>query len=307
MDMSVLLTQLAMLAAVAFLGFIAGKCGVMNLDANRMISRIVLDITLPCSILYSVLSGERLLDKSRMLLTIGLAAGSAVLLILFANLIVKVFRIEKSLTGVCKFTTIFTNAIFFGFPLIRSLYGSNALFIAVLFNMLFMILSYSYGAVVLSAQRQDFHFHWRSLLTPAVITSVIAFILYQIDFTVPELILKILGNVDQITSPLSMLSVGCALAFVPVGSMFRYWRLYGAVSVRMVVIPILWILLLRLLGVSELMIAVTAILIAMPAPASTTMFCARFGGDQTAASCVIFYSTIFAILSIPVIGLVLIG
>lgn len=54
MNMIPIISQMAILFLTVGLGFIGAKTGCMNEDSNGLLSKIVLNLTMPCSILYSV-------------------------------------------------------------------------------------------------------------------------------------------------------------------------------------------------------------------------------------------------------------
>ena len=51
------LTQMVVLFIVLALGYVGNKAKVLNADSNRLLSRLVLNITMPCTVLYSVMNG----------------------------------------------------------------------------------------------------------------------------------------------------------------------------------------------------------------------------------------------------------
>ncbi|HWR22210.1 MAG TPA: AEC family transporter, partial [Feifaniaceae bacterium] len=156
MDMVPVISQMGILFVIVALGFLGAKSGVMNAGSNELLSRIMLNITLPCSILYSVLSGGRLLNNAQILLLTGIAAVTAAALVLLAGLLVKVFRIPAGQAGLCKFMIIFSNGAFMGFPVIRAVFGPDAIFYASVFNLAFMLLSYTYGVALVSRESTRF-------------------------------------------------------------------------------------------------------------------------------------------------------
>lgn len=301
MDMLPVVSQMGVLFFLVALGFVGAKCHVLDRNSNEMLSRVVIDLILPCSILYSAISGEHLLSNVQTLLLMAVACIIAILLILLAWLLVKIFRIPADQAGVSKFMIIFTNATFVGFPVVRVIFGSSAVFFVAVFNMVFMLLAYTYGVALIGSREQKTHFSWNMLLTPLVISSVLAFTLYLANFKAPAFLIDALGFVDQMTSPLSMLTIGCALAFAPMKNILRAWRVYVMLLIRMLLFPIAFYYLMGLVIDNTLILGVATIIVAMPAPASTTMFCAKYDGDQTLASSSVFISTLLSIGTIPLL------
>ena len=54
MEYSVLLQQIMIIFALAAVGFLAAKCGIISENGNKSISKLILYITLPAMIIASV-------------------------------------------------------------------------------------------------------------------------------------------------------------------------------------------------------------------------------------------------------------
>ncbi|MEN6417822.1 MAG: AEC family transporter [Clostridiaceae bacterium] len=294
-------SQMGILFAAVALGFIGAKFGVLRADANEQLSKLVLNLTLPCSVLYSALGAERLLDNRQILILTLIACATAGIMVLLAAGLTKMFGIPLEQRGVTKFMLIFTNSAFIGFPVLRVLFGASSIFYASIFNLAFMVLSYTYG-VALIGGRENTRLTWRMVLTPMVISSLLAYAVYLTGFHAPEFLVNTLKFIDPVTSPLSLMTIGCALATQPMKGAFRAWRVHGALALRMFAFPTAYYFCLRLFIVNPVILGVTTIIVAMPAAASTTMFCAKYGGDQALASAGVFITTVLSIASIPLLA-----
>ena len=80
-----------------------------------------------------------------------------------------------------------------------------------------------------------------------------------------------------------------------------------ALFVRMLIFPIIYFYLTGLLIDNRLILGVVTIVIAMPAPASTAMLCANYGGDQSVASSGVFFSTLLSLGTIPLLSMFLLN
>lgn len=307
MNMSAIIEQMVVLLFASMLGFIGAKYNIMNENSNKYLSQIVLNLTLPCSILTSVFRNERLLNNSQVVLLTVVAFLTVAILIVLAMFLVKLLRIPREQIGVTKFMVIFTNSIFFGFPVIRAIFGPNALFYAAIINMAFYIFCYTYGVLLVSGSEEKFHFSWKALLTPMVLASLLSYVIYFIDLQAPKFIVSSLLFMDGVTSPLSMMTIGCALAAMSFKKTIRAWKVYIVLLIRMLVFPFAYYFLMSLFIDNRLILSVATIITAMPAPASTTMLCASYGGDQTAASAGVLFSTLISLATIPLLSFFLIN
>lgn len=307
MDLSAIIQQMGILFFAVMLGFVGAKTNVMNEESNKHLSRIVLNLTLPCSIIYSVLDNERLLSNAQVALLTAAAFATVGVLIVFARFLVKLLRIPGEQAGVSRFMLIFTNSIFFGFPVIRAILGQDAVFYAGIFNMAFYIFCYTYGTVLVSGSKEKYRFSVKSLLTPMVLASLFSYVIYFMHLEAPQFVYHALQFMDKVTSPLSMMTVGCALAAVSLKSTKGFWRIYVVLIIRMLAFPTIYYYGMGLFISNRMILGVSTIITAMPAPASTTMMCAQYGGDQRAASSGVFFSTVISLVTIPMLSMVLLN
>lgn len=301
MDMSGVISQMGILFLTAGLGFIGAKAHCMDEKSNTMLSKIVLNLMLPCTVIASVYSGERSLSNAQVgLLALSSCVCSAVL-ILIAKGLMALLRVPKEHKGVCEFLVLFTNVGFIGYPVLRTIFGEVSVFYAAVISMVHTLLSYSYGVYLIRGKTGKSSFTVKDVLTPMTVSSVLACCLYVLDIQLPEICIKFLKFVDQGTSPLSMMIIGCSMAFAGRQHTKGAWRTYAVLGLRMTLVPVLcWLALRPLLG-SDLIAGIFAVIYALPSAASTTMFCARYGKDQTLSSSAVLLATAASLITIPLL------
>ena len=126
-------------------GFVAAKGGVMDLQSNKKLSALIVNIANPLQILASALTGEHLLSNGETLRLAGLIVLIYLGLIALSFPISKLLRVKGSETGLYRFMFIFSNVGFLGYPIVESLLGDEATFYVTLFVLFF---SCSAGAMV---------------------------------------------------------------------------------------------------------------------------------------------------------------
>lgn len=304
MDFSGVFAQMEVIVLVIMLGYIGARLGVMNEDTNTHLSKMVLNITLPCSILYSVFKNERLLNNVQTLLLTVVAFLTVAVMIGFAVILVRLMRIPHGLAGVTKYMLIFTNSAFLGFPVIRVILGTNAVFYAAVINMAFYLMCYTYGIILVSDDKEKAHFHFKDILTPIIIASLVSYVFYFLDIKMPSFVTNVLQAMDNVTSPLSLITIGCSLASVALKNVMKPWKVYLAVLIRMIIFPVAYYYMMSLFIDNKLILSVATIITAMPAPAGTAMLCASYGGEESVkvASATVFLSTLISVVSIPLLS-----
>lgn len=294
------LARMAVLFAIMALGYVAGKTGVMSLEGNKFLSKMVNCITNPCSVLYAALCAEHSLANSQILQLLGIAVAMFLFLILVAQIVPKLLGVEKTVSGQYQFMMIFSNIGYMGIPVISAIFGEGATISAAIFIMVFYFFIYSYGIFLLQGGKGKFR--PKSLLTPMMISSVVGLVCYLLGVRVGGIGADILGTVRNVTTPCAMLVVGCALSCVPVKALFTNWRLYIVSLLKLLVLPGAVYLCLKPVFGNSTVFQMLVVMMAMPVASNFTMLCTQYDLDQQLPATAVFITTAFSVLTIPVIA-----
>ena len=306
MDFTGLCQKMVILFFCMAAGFVAAKAKVMDVQSNKKLSSLVVNVSNPMQILASALTGEHVLSNRQ---TLGL---TGIILAIYASLIVlsfavpKLLRVPKEQKGVYRFMFIFANTGFLGYPIVESLLGYQATFYVTLYVLFFQILCWSYGVSLIRGEPR-FHFHWRVLRQPCVVAALAAFAVYLSGWQPPVLLHRAVKYVGDITSPVVMLIVGCSLAQMRPGQIFGNWRVYALSFLKMAAVPLLAFVILRQVLSSEFVLCVLTVLLCMPIATNTTILSYQYGADETVASSGVFVSTLLSLLTIPLLMHLLFG
>ncbi len=303
MNIEALINQLIILFTIAFLGYGAAKLNFLPRETNKVLSAVVINVSNPCSVLTSVMSGTRVLSNGEVFTLLAVAIALHLLLIGLAPLLSKLLRTPKEQKNIYHFMTVFGNYSYMGFPVITALFGVEALFLAAIFVLVFQVFCYTYGVSLFGQGK----FQLRSLCSPMIICTLIAFVIYMFRIPVPELVLNVTKTVSGITSPAAMLALGFALAAVPLKWVFTQFRTIIFALIRLTLIPTVVFLLCSPWMHNELMLGVTVALSAMPVATNTTLMAARYDGNEGQAACGVFLSTLLSVVTMPLMLGILFG
>ena len=205
--------------------------------------------------------------------------------------------------SVWRYSLIFSNMAFIGYPVSVALFGQEALFYAVILVLPFNLLSYSIGPLMLAGKAK---FSWQQLLSPCIVTSVIALMVALFHINMPTLLGECLNFTGSLTTPLSLLLVGSLLADLPFGRAFTSPRLWALAALRLLILPIVLCLLLKWTGIGTPLVAnIAVILMAMPTALNGSMLAMEYGGDTECMAQSIFLTTLMSIITIPVLAALL--
>lgn len=294
--------MLVILFAMA-VGYLAHRLGYLGAETDQKLSKIILNITLPCLIVASVATGDELPGAAEILSVLRVAAVFYGMELLLSAVVPRLLGGTDKQKGVWRYTMVFPNMAFIGYPVAVALFGPEALFYAVILVLPFNLLAYSLGPLMLAGRAK---FRWRQLASPCIIASVIALVVALGHIRLPAIVGECAGFVGNLTTPLSLLVVGSLLAGLTVGKVFTSPRLWALTVVRLLVLPALLWLLLGWMNVEPPMVAgIAVILMAMPTAVNGSMLSMEYGGDTECMAQITFLTTLVSIITIPVVSALL--
>ena len=303
MDIQALFEKMVVLFTILFAGFFCGKAGIMDVESNKSLSRLVANLTNPMLVLASVMTDERLLSPAEVLQVTLLAAGCYAFLIASSLLLPRLLHLGPRERGPYRFFYIFSNIGFMGYPLVRAMFGEGAMFHLTIFVLFFQLVCWSYGAQTISGEGR-FRLSWRILKTPCVLSALLAYAIYLSGVHIPRIVADVVKTTGEITSPLAMLILGCALSQCSLRDVFGRPKLYLLALIKLIVVPLAAFFVLRTFIKDPLLLSLTTVVLA--ATNATILTYQNHGDDRLAASGV-FLTTLLSVASVPGLMLLLFG
>ena len=309
MDFSTILGQMLMLLLMMILGYLARRQNLLDEHVNASLSKVVLNVTLPAQIITSfAMEGAELTNGE-----VGAAFGLSCLIYLFytalAVIYVRLMCLPRQDWGTYQYMIIFGNIGFMGFPVITAIFGAKALVYAVIMNIVFNLLVFSYGIkLITDGSETAGSFSWRKLINMPLISSALTLVLFFLHIKLPTVVNTALFTLGDATTPMAMLILGCTIAEMPLRELFDEWRVYIFTAVKLLAMPLLVFLLLQLLPgfeANSLLGKVLVVLSSVPVATNATMLSIEYGGNNKLVAQGIFFSTIFSVLTIPLLVFIL--
>ena len=282
-------------------GFAANRLGYFTKETDRSLSRLILNITMPAMILATVMTGDELPPTETILSGLGVSAIFYGLGIAFMLVMPRLLGGTAGEKGVWGFSFLFPNLAFIGYPVITALLGKEALLFAVILVLPSNLLNYMVGPSLLGGGK----FNWKSLLTPAVISAVISLAIALFRIETPALLREMLDLVGSSTVPLSLMVLGSLLSGMQAKDVFSNPRMWVVAVIRLAVMPLIILLILRPMNLNELVLGVAVLETAMPVALNGTMLSMEYGGDTDCMARTIFLTTIFSMVTIPLVAMLL--
>lgn len=213
----------------------------------------------------------------------------------------KIFKWSPQVESASILATGFMNSGNYGLPVVLFSLGPAAVPYAVfimviqgLMNNFFGIYYASRGA---NGMKQAF---LNVLKMPTTYAAVLGVICQVLDIPISESLHSMISIVGEASIPVMMLVLGMQL-----GSMTMLklnWQvIISAVSLKMIVAPIVAYIFVLLVDVEPLLGSLLIIIAAMPTAATTTMYAIEFDTEPDLVSSITFIATVVSIISISVV------
>lgn len=298
------LTQMSSLFLLVIIGFGCNKLKYMDGDFNRKFSSLILNITAPFLILSSVM-GEVLPKPEDIIPVLTAGVLSYVFLFIVAFVVSKYICKDENAVGSYRFMLIFGNINYIGFPVLDALFGSTAIFYAAVVTIPFNILIFMLGVPIITSGKGKFHFNYRTLFSPCLITTYITIIIVILQAKMPIEIAEACTLVGSMTVPGSLLIIGSTLATIPILKMFGNVRMYLLTAIKLLAIPVALYFIYRVSPLDVKYANVLVVLFGMPVASIGTMLCLKNNIDGSTMSEGTFLTTLFSVVSIPLLALIL--
>lgn len=200
---------------------------------------------------------------------------------------------------------VYSNVIFMGQPLIMAMYGEEGLIfcVAVMFTcniFLFTVCSVLF-AIGSGKQKSVGRMLKEAFINLICISAVIGVFCFVNSITLPAPIRDALQFSANTTVCLSMIYIGSLLAAANIKEIFQDKLVYIFSFVTLIVIPMLTKVVAGLF-LDGIALSVLVVLMGTPAAAALPSFAEIYGNDEKRASEFVFVSTIFSVMTLPLVA-----
>jgi len=307
MATGIIINQLLIFGLLMMVGAVASKRKILNDESKDFLARIIIDITLPFLIFstFSHLEFDIKLFKNG-LFVFTLAFVNLGFLYVTGAVSSRLQRLGKPQEMVHTLHTMFGNIVFLGFPLFDALFpGGIGVFYAAVYQLASNSLTFTYGVYRLSSGTQKSG--WKSLLNANTGAIVLGSLILVSRIELPKFIVDAFAGLGKCTSPLSMVYIGALLAGMNIKKAFRIVSVFIISFNKLLLAPIiLGLIYIFLVRVLHLDIAREALFVlvmqaGMPCQTIIVVLTRRYGGDYHLAASNLFVSTLFSIITLPLL------
>ena len=305
MDIFVIVLQsVLILLGIGLIGFWITRRGIIPENVLGFLSRLAIDIALPCLVFASILvnfSPEKLPDWWQLPLWWVLFAAVSLVLTL-----VTMFLSRKDTRGEFGMNLLYQNGLFFPLVVISGVFGTDAPYLPQLYVFIIIhpIMFFSTYHLFFRKVRRQKALQWNRIFNPIMIATVLAIVvrLIGVHDYLPDFVRSILEILGAMALPLIMIILGGSL-YLDFKQRGRFYvaEMVKFLAVKNIIFPLAFLALLVVLKPSYSIALLFILQSAVPPITGTPIMTERAGGNKSISNQFVFSSFIFSVVSIPAI------
>lgn len=301
---SIVVNQVLVFGILMCIGFIMAKARVLTQDVLTGLSKLIVQLLLPCLIFYLMIGNGITMQHliANRAYALGVLLFYAVLCIL-GYAMAGACHMHASGRDMFAVCAMFCNSGFMGIPLITAMFEGNSQVMAcfMIYAAIDQILLWTVGLLLCTwhVKRKNTS-GFSNLLNPMLIAIVIALVLLYFGISLPAPVLTTIKGLGDCSRYLALLYLGALLAYKPVFSMLLKPHVYLLIVFKMTILP-LGVYFFTKLFFSSSVALLLATITSLPPMVATTMMARTYGGDETVAAESVFLATIACLITIPLV------
>ena len=280
------------------LGALALRLKIFNKDEAMHFGKFVIDILTPFLTFYSVVRNFTRQDGAAFW-QLPLLGFGIVFFGMLCGYVLQYGMKEKSPRRMATFVHLaaVNNYLFLPLILLDSLYGMKAVAYLFLMNVGSTVGFWSCGIFALAGK--DWKQALKNLCSTNIFAVILAVLVVLLEIRVPAPLMELCYDIGKGVVPFSLMLTGCAIFSAGSRLMaFRYDAGYALV-VRLIILPVLTVLLLKLLPLKKSLLQVAEMVALMPASCSSALIVKQYGGSSDFAGQSTVFTTVCSVVTIP--------
>ena len=290
----ILIKQILVMLAMMSIGVVLYKIKAVDEAGVAQLSNLALYVATPCVVLRALAIP---FDAEK--ISTGVVVMLFFLVIFFVSIVVGRFGCGK-VDRIGTFAVVFSNSGFVGIPLIEGILGSEYVFYVTMTMVVSTITFWTYGVYLMSGDKNEVSVK-KIISNPNLIAVVVGMALFFAPVELPYVVAQVINGMANMNTGLGMVILGATLGASNIGLMISDTRLYKAILLRLIAVPLVCIPILMLMPVEFEVRMVMMIIAAAPAASATSMLALKYGGDYSYGTGLAIGTTIVSMITMPLV------
>ena len=298
------LNQMGFLFLLIVIGYIVVRVGAVPDNATMTLSKMENNIFIPALVMGTFMTNltpERI--RSAWIYLVG---GAAVLVITapLAILIARSCSKDSFTRNIYTYGLAFSNFGFMGNAVVKALFP-HIFMEYLIFVLPFWALIYTWGTpcllIPVEGERKTWKDKLRAFINPMFIGMLVGIAIGLSGLKLPSFLANATTTLGDCMSPIAMLLTGMTIAKIDLKKAFTNVSVYVVSLIRLLAIPAVFLVLVKLLPLNETLEYCMICNLAMPLGLSTIVVPAAYGKDSTVAASMALISHLLSCITIPII------
>ena len=296
------LNQTIFLFSFIIIGYILVKLKVLPENSAMVLSKLENTVFIPALVMGTFIENftvERIKQASTLLMV---SFGVALVAIAFAIIVSKLVTKDKYIQKIYTYGLSFSNFGYMGNAVVMSLFP-DIFFEYLIFTLPLWILIYLWGVPRLlmadTTKKQTFKESAKAFLNPMFIAMIVGMIIGILQIELPAWFVSLVDTSGSCMSPIAMLLTGIVVSTISLKKTFTNIRIYIVSFVRLIVMPLIFIVVASFFEVEQTIYICTLCSLAMPLGLNTIVIPGALGKDTSVAAGMAVISHLLACITIP--------
>ncbi len=295
MNILPVIDQIIMLMLLLGVGWFLRRHGVLTDPVIKAVNALIMTITWPALMISTT---QKAYTPETLHIFLYILFGSIAILAVALICVFFLYRKrDRDAAAVMAMLCAMPNAGFFGIPIIQALYGDMGLLYLSGYIVGFNIVLWTVAVTMYTGLNPQ---ALKNLLNPGIVCAVLGIALFLLRIALPAPVLGTINQLSGMNTPLSMLILGARIAALR-WAYLKDARMWVAITVKLMLLPLLALLAFRLIGASGMTLMILVCCTAMPTAAASQMMTERYGGDVMLSAKGTCISTLCSAVTLPVI------
>lgn len=302
----IILPKMCGFLLLVLVGFLAGRMGIIRKDSLNSLSGLLLKIVLPALVISLIWENQTTLFsiKEYGRIVIG-QVGVYITLALTGVVVSRFFAFPKEQRNVYRGCMVGGNYGFVVIPLIMALFQNTGgtRYIPIC-SVVDTVVVWTLGFFLFTRGIGEKEHTWKKiLLNPVFLAILIGLCLTTLHVPVPDMVMDVVTSVGDTSYSWGLMYLGCSLSFLDFSKARKYRSILALGISKLLVVP-LGIFLVSAAFLPQQEALILMMIAGAPSMTTSVMIAQQYGLDEDYASAVVAVTTICAMVTIPMLFLI---
>ncbi|RGF41495.1 hypothetical protein DW017_07095 [Ruminococcus sp. AF37-3AC] len=298
--------QIAVLFSFIFIGFTIRQGGFLPENSAEIFSKLENRILMPAVVINTFRTNCTVKNISEKWVFIAYSTGVLLFCIATGFVASRFLGKTEYLKKVYRYSISVSNFGFVGTAMVSGIYGAESmeLFDYLMFTLPLNLFTYSIGIAWLVPNGHG-KFSIKNFVNPIFVSIFIGAILGLLPIPKFRLVTTIINSTAACMSPIAMILTGFVIGGYSFANLFGKWQTYVVAGIRLVFLPTVSVLVLKLFNAPQEAVVATLCANAMPLGLNTVIIPSAYGKSPDDGASMALVSQLTAVFTIPILFYIL--